>query len=238
MIAPEEFMTWLRRAVRLIPVVILFVLATSCDNFFVSESAIQSVTVTPTAILLEAGATPADAYTKLISTANTVGGAHNVDTTTATWTSSNTGVVTVVASGASGGDLTAAGTTGNVTATVTATDGGQSGSVAVLTYTGAAPTSISINIPGGLVPGSIAPGQTFQLTASAALNSNPTFVITNFVSWASSDTAVATVNATGFVSVLSTATVGTTFTVTATANFGAAAPSATATGTSTTFTII
>jgi hypothetical protein len=40
------------------------------------------------------------------------------------------------------------------------------------------------------------------------------------------------------VSVFSTATIGTTFTITATANFGPAATSSTLTGTSSTFTII
>jgi hypothetical protein len=43
MIPSEELMSWLGRAVRLIPVVILFVLASSCNNFFLSNSAIESV---------------------------------------------------------------------------------------------------------------------------------------------------------------------------------------------------
>ena len=84
-------MTWLGRVVRLIPVVILFVLATSCDNFFLSNSAIQSVTVTPSAVLLKAAAsssTPGDSY-QLASASTTVGGTTADDTGTATWSSSS-----------------------------------------------------------------------------------------------------------------------------------------------------
>jgi hypothetical protein len=107
-----------------------------------------------------------------------------------------------------------------------------------LTYTGTAPTTLSVNLQGGVVPSSIQPGQTLQLSAAAALNGNPSFNITNYVSWTTSDATVATVSTTGLVSVLSTATIGTTFTVTATANLGPAATTSTLTGTSTTFTII
>jgi trimeric autotransporter adhesin len=234
MIAPEEFMSWLRRAVRVLPVLLLIVLATSCNGFFVSNSSIQSVTVIPSAILLKAGATTPDTYT-LSSTALTVGGTSTTDTPKATWKSSDNTVVTV-ASGVV--TVAATETTGNVPATITATDGGQSGSASVLTYTGAAPTSLSINLPTNLIPSSITPGQTFQLGASAALNNSSNFNLTSFVSWASSSTSVAVVNTTGLVTVLSTATIGTIFTITATANFGTAAPASTVTGTSTTFTII
>ncbi len=225
-------MSWLGRAVRLIPVVMLFVLASSCNNFFLSNSAIEAVTVSPTAILLEAGASTPDTY-QLAATALTVGGTTNTVTSTATWSSSSTSVATV----STGGLVTAAtGVAGNATATIKATDSGQSGTATVLTYSGAPPTSIAVNIPSGLIPGSIAPGQTFTLLASP--NGNAAINWADYVSWASSDTSVATVNALGQVSVLTTATVGTTFTITATANFGTASTTPTLTGTSTTFTII
>jgi len=229
----------LRRILHLLPLIALLAFCPACGGFFVSENSIETVTVSPSAVILAAAAsstTPGDTYS-LSSSATTVAGTATVDTTTATWTSSAPSTVTV-ANGANGGNLSVVGTSGDVTVTITATDGGQSSTCTVLTYTGTASTSLSINLPSGVVPTSIQPGQTIQLTAAAALNGNPNFNLTSFVSWTSSDTTVANVDATGLVSVLTSATVGTTFTVSATANFGPAASSGSLSETSSTFTII
>ncbi len=229
----------LRRILHLLPLIALLSFCPSCGGFFVSENSIETETVSPSAVILAAATsstTPGDSYT-LSSSATTVAGTANVDTTTATWTSSAPSTVTV-ANGANGGTLSVVGTSGDVTVTITATDGGQSSTCMVLTYTGIAPTSLSINLPSGLVPTSIQPGQTIQLTAAAALNGNPNFDLTSFVSWTTSDTTIATVDATGLVTVLSSASVGSPFTITATANFGPSAPSGSLSQTSGTFTII
>ncbi len=227
----------LRRVARLLPLLALLAFCASCGNFFLSNSSILTVTVTPTAVILAAApdaTTPGDKYT-LESSATTVGGTATNDTSTATWTSSAPSVVTA----GSGGALTAVGTTGGSTATITATDGGQTGTATVLLYTGAAPSSLSVSPQNtSLIPSSITPGTAIQLLAFASINGQPNFNITNDVTWTSSDSTVATVNASGLVSVLSTATAGTTFTVTATANFGPSATTSTVTGTSTTFTIL
>ena len=223
-------MSWLGRVVRLIPVVILFVLATSCNGFFLSNNAIESVTVTPTAVLLQAGMT--DTYTGLVSTALTVGGTSTVDTTasTTTWSSkSNTptsGVVTVVASGADAGQLTVADTNGGDTATITSTDGGQSGSATVLTYTGTAPTTFTITptLPIGVTAATIQPGTNFPVIAAGSLNGNASYNLTPYITWSlTSNTAGATIAPNGEVTVPSTAGLSTVFTVQAELNFGTAA---------------
>ncbi len=225
----------LRRVVRLLPLLALLAFCASCGDFFVSNSSIETVTVTPTAVILAAAAnatTPGDSFS-LKSSATTVGGTPSDDTATATWTSSAPTVVTV----SNAGVLSTVDTVGGDTATITATDGGQSGTSTVLTYTGTAPTSLSVNVLNGVIPSSITPGQTIQLAAAASINGNPNYNLSNYVSWTSSNNYAAVVNASGLVTVLSTATAGTTFTITATANFGSSAPSSTVTGVSTTFTI-
>jgi hypothetical protein len=204
-----------RRVMCLLPVLPLILLCTSCDGFFVSESSIQSVTVSPAAVILKAGASPADTYT-LSSTSLTVGGTTTTDTTTAKWTSSNTAVVTSAADGV----ITAASTAGgNQTATITATDGGQSGTCKVLTYTGTAPTSLSLSYPAGDATPAV--GAIFAVTATVTtvFNGVTDFNLSPYVTWTSSSTSVATVDVNGNVTVLSTATVGAQFTITATATF-------------------
>ncbi len=225
----------LRRVVRLLPVLVLFAFCTSCDGFFVSNSSIQSIAVTPTSVILAvapSAGTPGDTFS-LRSSASTVGGTTTDDTATANWTSSAPSVVTVNA-----GKLTVVATTGGSTATITATDSGQSSTATVLTYTGTPPAALSVNLPNGLVPTGITPSQIFALTAVATVNGNTSFNISSFVSWTSSNTSAATVNANGVVTVLSTATTGTTFTITATAFLGATATTPTVSGTSGTFTVI
>jgi len=195
----------------------LVVLCASCSDFWVSGNTIVSITVSPSAVLLKAGVTPADTYT-LSSTALTASGSHEADTSTATWSSSNTPVVTA----ASGGVITAATNTANQTATITAKDGGQTSTCAVVTYTGNAAT-LSVSTPNG---NSIAPGGSLQLAAT--LNGLTNFNLASYVTWTSSDTSVAVVSNTGVVTLVGTPSV-TNFTVTATAYFGAAAAQSTLT---------
>lgn len=223
----------LRRAVLLLPAIGLVVLAASCNGFFVSESSIQSVTVTPPGVLLKAGASPADTFT-LSSAALTVGGTSSNDTTTANWSSNNTAVVTV-GNGANGGMLTAVGTTGGPTATITATDGGVSGTSRVRLYT-TAPTTLAIGFPINIVPSSVAAGQTFQVTALAVLDGNPAPQnISDLVTWSLNNNAAgATIDKNGNVTIPSSAFGS--FTVVATAQLGSAASPAVIPG-SLTFTI-
>lgn len=208
--------TSMRRAARLLPVLSLVLLASSCGDFFVSESSIQSVAVTPTSAILKVGDTPADTFT-LSSSSTSVGGTVADDTATATWSSSNTSVVPTPVKGV----VTAGSTAG--TATITAKDGGAtSNSVNVMTYSVATPANLLVTANGITLGATAAPG-TFQFRAF--LGSSTSFPeVTQFVTWSSSDTTAATVNpTTGVVTVLSLIT-PTSVTITATANVGASAP--------------
>jgi hypothetical protein len=210
----EKIMIWLGRAVRLLPILPLFVLATSCGDFFVSESSLQSVTVTPSAVILKVGDTPADTY-KLSSSSTTVGGTAADDTAAATWSSNNPNV-TVAA-----GVITAG--TSATTAIITAKDGGvTSNACNVLTYIVSNPANLFVTAPTNLSTTGAAPG---SYNFRAFLGPDTSFPeVTNFVTWSSSATTAATVNATtGVVTVLSLAT-PTAVTITATANVGASAP--------------
>ncbi len=225
----------LRRVVRVLPVLASLAFCSSCDGFFVSNSSIQTLAVTPSAVILAVApsvGTPGDTFS-LKASATTVGGTATDATTTATWTSSDPSVATVTA-----GKVTVVGTTGGSTATITAKESGQSGTATVLTYTGTAPAALSLNLPNGLLPTSITPGQIFALTAVATVNNNTSANISSDVVWTSSNTAAATVNANGVVTVLSTATTGISFTITATAYLGPAAATPTVSVTSSNFTIL
>jgi hypothetical protein len=204
-----------RRLLTLLAVLPLIVFCAGCSDFWVSESSIQSVTVSPTAVILKAGETTPDTYT-LSSTSLTVGGTTNTDTTTAKWTSSDATIV----SAAAGGVITAVTSSGGKTVTITATDGGVGGTCNVLTYTGSAPSSLTLGFPAGESTPALGAG--FQVTAAGALNGNSNFNFTPYVTWSTNASSIATVSSSGYVNVLSTATVGSTFQITATATFSGA----------------
>jgi hypothetical protein len=203
----------------LLTVLPLIVLCDGCAGFWLSDSSIQSVTLSPSAVFLKSGVTPADSYTGMTASTQTVGGT-TATTTTATWNSASTSIVTVSTAG-----VLTAGTAATGNTTVTATAGGvASNPCTVVLYTGAAPTTISVGSQTGAV--SFAAGTSFQAIATAAFPGDPSLstsgAITPYVTWSISDTTgtIATVNtSTGIVTVISAASP---FTVTATATFGTA----------------
>ena len=212
-------MNGVRRAVLLLSLSSCCLLWNSCGGFFLSNSDILTVTVSPAAnsvsngacaVILAAGASPVDSI-DLVLTSTTVGGTTATNTANATWSSSNTSVATV-----SAGVVTAASAaTGNQTATITAKYGGQSGTCNVLTYTGTEPSSLSVN--SSVTSPQVS--QVFAVTAQASLNNNSSSNLTSYVLWSSNATSLATVDANGNVTVSSSATVGAQFTITATAVF-------------------
>ena len=224
-------LTSLRRAVFLISAIGLCLFAASCDDFFVSESSIQSVTISPPGALLQAGAATADSVT-FVASAKTVSGSPKSPDTDATWSAagvdqSSTPVVTVDTQGV----VTVTTDSGCQTATITAKDG-KSGSATVITYIGATPPTITVVPPNGTT---VAPGASFKVTATANLTCSSNQSVSNLVTWSlSSNAAGATIDTQGNVSVPSTATVGSTFTVNAVVQLGKAAGATTlATGTQT-----
>lgn len=216
------------RVARLFPLLAIILVCTSCSDFFVANTSTATVTVSPSALILKAAIAadaPGDSFS-LSASATTVGGTNTDETSAATWTSSAPAVVTV-----SQGKLSVVGTSAGSTAVITATFGGQSAACNVLTYTGAAPTTIAVNFPTTISPSSVATGAKFQVTATAPISGNNNTNISSFVTWSSNATTIATVDANGNVTILG---VPGTFTIMATATFA----SAVVQGTSTTFTVI
>ncbi|ABF41285.1 Ig-like, group 2 [Candidatus Koribacter versatilis Ellin345] len=179
----------------LVSVMLVVALSTSCSDFFPSSSSITAITISPTAGLVAPGATTN------FTAQGTFGNNTTGDVTTkVTWSSSNASIATIVA-----GTGVASGVALG-TAVITAKSDSTSSTVNLVvsnaTQVNVTPSSANV-IQGGFQ----------QLTAKDQASND----ITNTVGWSSSDTTMATVSSTGYVTVLSTATAGT---VTITATLG------------------
>ncbi|SHL32559.1 Ig-like domain-containing protein [Flavobacterium chilense] len=147
--------------------------------------AVTGVTVSPTTATLGVGAT--QQLTPTVAPANATN-------KTVSYSSNNSGVATVNASG-----LVTAIASGSATITVTTQDGAKTATAAItVNSSNVAVTSVSLS-PSSV---SLAVGATQQLTATV-LPSNAT---NKSVSYASNNTGVATVNATGLVTAISNGT--------------------------------
>ncbi|HEY0928420.1 MAG TPA: Ig-like domain-containing protein, partial [Gemmatimonas sp.] len=145
----------------------------------------ERVTVSPATATLASGATQALTATTIGSKGSTLGGR------TYTWTSSNPAVATVDGSGVvTGARIT---TAAPGTATITASTGGISGS-ATITVSPVAVASLRVS----QTASTVRPGQTNQLTVIAS-DATGTVIPDRAATWTSSDTAVATVSATGLI---------------------------------------
>jgi hypothetical protein len=159
-----------------------------CSGFFVSENAINSITLSPGSVLLKTGES-----ISISATAFTVGGKMSDVSSQATWTTNDGSIATVDGTG-----KVTAGSNGGTT-TVKAKDGGESATANVVVSTGAIPTVMNVNGNTQLVVGS-----KYQYTAVAALNGQVSFDLTPFVTWISSNSSVATVSSTGLVTAIAT----------------------------------
>lgn len=191
-----------------VPVFVLTILLGSCDSFFPSESAINTLTLSPTNRFMKVNDTQ-----QFTATATTIGGTTSDVSNSATWSSSNNSVATVSTTGLVTGKSAPSGLG---TATITVSSGGVT-QTAAITVTNSTLNSIVIT------PSSptITTGSTQQLKATGTLADNSTLDITNLVTWASGDTTKATVSSTGLVTGVATTT-SSTVAITATANNGSA----------------
>src|SRR5882672_2445637 len=142
---------------------------------------VASVTVSPASASVPEGQTVQLTATPKSANGNPLTGR------TITWSSSNTSVATVSSSGLASGVVAGS-------ATITATSEGQSGSSAI-TVTNVSVASVTVSP----ATASVVAGQTVQLTATPK-DANGTPLTGRVVTWSSSNTSVATVNASGLVS--------------------------------------
>lgn len=194
----------------LIALVVLIAVAlclSACDGFFVSPNAVGSITVSPTSAILSATGTTAEMQQQLAVSSTLVNGSAGTDvTSSATYSSSPSGVVTVSAG------LVSAVAAGS--ATVTVSDSGATALVSVV-VTSAPITTITITPANP----TIAATGSVQLIAKAQDGTD----ITNLVQWSSNNTSV-NVNTTGsttpgLVTAASTLGVATNATITASITF-------------------
>jgi probable HAF family extracellular repeat protein len=147
---------------------------------------LTGITVTPTTPTVAVGSTQQFTATGSYSDGSTAD-----LTSTVTWSSTNTAVATIDSSGL----LSAAGVGST---TVTATFGSESGSTTVTVTAPPTLTSITITPATPKLP----LGATQQFTATGSYSDGSTKDLTNTVTWSSSKTSVATVNASGLLSSL------------------------------------
>ncbi len=151
-----------------------------CSCNFFGSSTLTSIAVTPETPSVAVGATQQMAATGTYSD----GSAKNI-TSSVTWTSSDTDIATVSTTGLVTG--VAAGT-----ASITATSGSISG-VTTVSVTYANLQSIEVTP----TTASITSEETQQFVATGTLEDGTTVVITDAVTWTSSNTNVATMSSTG-----------------------------------------
>lgn len=198
--------------------ILLYLPLCACPNFFTSGDAIATMTISPTAIVSASGQT-----ITMTASGTTVNGATKDVTSTAKWTSSNSGVATV-----SAGMVT---TVGAGTATITATqdDGSASTAITIIAsplQTGSSAITLTPNSP------SVSTTQgTQQFKAVGNMQNGQTVDLTNVAQWSSSNTSVATISNTGLATLLSG--LGQTTTITASVTIYSGGSSSQAQGTTT-----
>jgi uncharacterized protein YjdB len=159
---------------------------TSTANLTVGVPQLVSVAVTPASFSIAAGT-----MQQLVATGTYTDGSHEVLSNSAIWASSDSTIATVSASGSATG-------VGQGSATITATSGSIVGS-AVVTVTAPVLTQLLVAPTNPSVP----LGRTQQFTATAVYSDGSAPVVTASAQWTSSNTGIASVNASGLATAIS-----------------------------------
>ena len=147
----------------------------------VTAASLSSIEVSPTSLTLPVGLSQQAAATGIYSDSTTA------DLTSAvTWTSANSAVASVSNSAGTRGQITAEGIGST---TITASYGGYSANISV-TVSASTLSSIAISASSG----SVAKGNTLQLTATGTYSNGTTQNITSSVSWTSADNTLVSVS--------------------------------------------
>ena len=161
----------------------------ACGKFFVSGSAVVSMTLSPVNPAVQPGKT-----TQFTATGTLGDGTTQDVTNQATWTSSTTAAATINASGLA--TAVAVGTT-TISAKITPSSGSSSSS----SVTASTTLTVSNTVPTGITiapaNASIRSGQTQQYTATATYSDNSTKDVTTQTTWSSSTPGVASINSSG-----------------------------------------
>lgn len=180
-------------AILKIVLTLLTLVMPACKGFIVNPT-LSSIAVTPATPSITSGSTQ-----QMAATGTYNDGSTKTLTSSATWTSSDASVATVGSSGLVTG--ISAGT-----ASITATSGSISGATTVavtlanLKSIEVTPTTVSITS-----------GETQAFVATATLDDDTTVVITDGVTWASSNTSAATIASTGIATAQTLATSASTY---------------------------
>lgn len=165
--------------------------STGCDGFFLSDSDLSSVSISPRNVFLSEGA-----VMQLYATGTTIGGNSTDENANATWSSSNVTTATV----GSNGSVTAISSEGTISSTAITVRARQKTDTTTVAVT----TSPLVSLVVTPSSASITKGYTRQLLAIATLSDNNSVNVTSYVAWTSSDTSIATVSSTGKVTALAT----------------------------------
>lgn len=183
-----------RATVAFVALLLCALLVFGCDDFFVDEADLASISISPASDTIEVAETQ-----QFTATGTLTGGGTRDVTTTATWASSNTAIATVNASGVAVGVSPGS-------ANITANQGGVSASVS-LTVDPPALSAITITPTNPANdPPVINVNETQQFAANGDFADFTTKDITTAVTWTSSSTNVATITSAGLATGLAAGT--------------------------------
>jgi uncharacterized protein YjdB len=183
---------WTRVVLFFVATILVVLFVAGCAGFFI-DPALTAISVAPSSPSVVIGSTQ-----QMSATGTYDNGTKASVTDEASWSSSNASVATVSATGLVTG-------VSSGSATISATDSGTTGSTTMTVVTSTL-TSISIT-PTSV---SLSPSQSQQFTAVGHLADGTTTTITSSVTWASSDTSIATIDSNGLCVAKSGSTSGST----------------------------